>query len=181
MSLFAMVHYHHFCTRTCKAANDRPDDISCHKSLYGVLNSTIDALDDFAGWHEDSVMLGRLMFFAILNKIISSFNSFRFNMLSPCWHNLFDVLAAVEQFVFYRPARGSIETRDTQSKMAGIHIDNDGLCLDLPLVEKILDLLNNSLKISHLCDIMDKDKKIAKYQKKWKERGLEWIDFLYSS
>ncbi len=64
------------------------------------------------------------------------------------------------------------------SKQAGVHIDTNGQCVDLPLLDKALELLTVHLKVANLSELMldTSDKRVAKYQKKWKERGMEWVE-----
>jgi hypothetical protein len=40
----------------------------------------------------------------------------------------------------------SAEVRESE-KQCGLHIDNDGQCLDLPLVDKLIELLSKNLKV----------------------------------
>jgi len=163
MSAFVTLHFHHF------------QFINEPGQMKDLLLTSLDTLDEHSGWDEQVAMVGRLMLYAFVNKIVSNAKSFNSTYTSCCWDNLFETLEVLEEFIFYRPARppGVVKAKE---KEIALHLDAQG-CLDLPIMSKIVRILGQDLNIHNLDQVLDSDKHAAKLQAKIKTRGMTELEF----
>ncbi len=184
MNVFAMVHYQHFMTTKQKFSRESKDALPINRSLSGVLNGSLNALDDHAGWHEEIVDIGRTLYTAIVHKVSHHAHEFKHQMLSVCWRNTFEILFGIESFLFYRPARGRNEPLPKE-RQCGIHVSDEGHLPDLPMLDLVIDLLTTKLKVITLGSIpltndsaeKSVQKETAQAQKKWCKHGTAWVEF----
>jgi hypothetical protein len=97
LNLWVLLHYTCFTSCTSTSGDD---------SFFSTLIRSIDAIEDAAGWVPHVLLLVRVLLVALCTKIHSSAalkRTMRMDVSHVSWNNLVDLLAVVENFVFYSP------------------------------------------------------------------------------
>eukprot|EP01029_Cantina_marsupialis_P001658 TRINITY_DN1145_c0_g1_i1.p1 TRINITY_DN1145_c0_g1~~TRINITY_DN1145_c0_g1_i1.p1 ORF type:complete len:1708 (-),score=582.36 TRINITY_DN1145_c0_g1_i1:692-5815(-) len=131
------------------------------RDLAKDVGSTVDEIARFAGWHDEAIYICRSLLNLLLSKVGSSCRRWKLDAEKDEWENMFKVIQAVEDFIFFRPVReidGVLEESSNlliphpdptslpppPSKTAGdvgVHIDSEGNVKDIQLVQRVLKIL----------------------------------------
>jgi hypothetical protein len=122
LSMSVITSLHYFClTRPVKKLRPKAN----------IMSQTLDLLIEFTGWTNDSCLLFRLMLICLINNIKSRPRDFTGNFgfdkqdLLFVWDNLYCLLLAVEEFVFFRPVQGSRGGAGSVVGMGNSGVDED--------------------------------------------------------
>jgi paxillin len=135
------------------------------------LDQSLGSLHTYAGWSNDSVALARVLLGSLIVKVGMGARSWRFDWESSSWGSLWELIAVLEDFMFYRlaisiaelvepdlqskgqfvlsphPAAGSwrplTQGVDDAATTLGIHLNPlEGTCDDMALARCTVDLLS---------------------------------------
>jgi hypothetical protein len=131
-------HYETFAPDEISSGNNSP----LRQPLGQLLQDTIDILEDSGTWSHDTVALTRVLLSSLIIRIGSQARFWAGDHNHAAWNSFFEVLAAIEDFVFYSAVDPKMLTRppaERHWKHLGLHVTSSGGCEDLGLVKKVID------------------------------------------
>jgi hypothetical protein len=138
ISVVVLVICYHFETFSPDGLGNSP----LRTPLGQLLTDTIDILEDTGTWNPDTVALTRVLLSSLIIRIGSQARFWAPDAQHAAWTSFFEVLATIEDFVFYSAVDAKVPIRPVAErhwKHLGLHVTSQGGCEDIGLVKKILD------------------------------------------
>lgn len=154
MGVISTLHYGQMnvaSARPRSASNDTAavdKDIEAPDLLRGdsTMWETLLALHQLTGWTERSAVVFRVMLLTLLAKLKARARNFteNFDWSSKNWEHVRKLMFVVEEFIFY----SAWFDENVEGASPRLHITESRLLADLPVVERVVELLQ-VLKLSH--------------------------------
>jgi hypothetical protein len=170
MALFSTLHYEKMCRdRESKEKNS---------IFYHIVSNSLDILDRFNGWNDESIQITRSILLATLNKLKARAREFtnNFSFSEPsAWDPIFNLNGVIEDYIFFRPLNyaSNNETNERTLGKAEIHLSADAEPVDLQIVEALLDVLSTLQLGRAAVDSVE----IKKDERAVRNRGLKDFEF----
>jgi len=118
--------------------------------------------------------LSRRMLMVSVKEMEAASQLFKHDFTHPAWTNLLNYMNVLYEFIFYSPTPKRAPQAPVTPKKKGereikMHLNSSGSA-DAPIVQLLVDLLSNTLKVYTIDRIRDADKDVAAAQKKLKAR-----------